>query len=48
MDIKPIIKTSALALGAAAASYTIGAVLAVVFALSPFLAEVEKARTGRR
>ena len=43
-----LIKTTATALGVAAVSYTVGALLAVAFAVSPFLMEVEKAKQHRR
>lgn len=36
------------ALGVAAVSYTVGAVMAVFIAVSPFLMEVEKAKQHRR
>lgn len=48
MNIPSFLKVSATALGVAAVSYTVGAVLAVVFAVSPFLMEVEKAKQHRR
>lgn len=48
MNVQSFLKTSATALGVAAVSYTVGAVLAVVFAVSPFLMEVEKAKQHRR